>query len=163
MQKKLKVGQKFKARLLEQLHSDTRWLERNNITDYSLLVGIHFVREMARGKGEHEKMKVEERIENEKQRDWERKESEREKEMETTGNRGSHIYRSENYLDASSDSSIFRKVCFRLNAILYILSLPFPLPSTMEESLQQIFQKFIISLSSIFLLNLIFTSGENKN
>ena len=32
----------MKAKLLEQLEADTRWLERNNITDYSLLVGVHF-------------------------------------------------------------------------------------------------------------------------
>eukprot|EP00009_Paramoeba_aestuarina_P010210 CAMPEP_0201530198 /NCGR_PEP_ID=MMETSP0161_2-20130828/43990_1 /ASSEMBLY_ACC=CAM_ASM_000251 /TAXON_ID=180227 /ORGANISM="Neoparamoeba aestuarina, Strain SoJaBio B1-5/56/2" /LENGTH=132 /DNA_ID=CAMNT_0047932427 /DNA_START=200 /DNA_END=594 /DNA_ORIENTATION=- len=42
-QKKIRIGPMLKAKLLEQLEADTRFLERNNITDYSLLVGVNFI------------------------------------------------------------------------------------------------------------------------
>ena len=68
---------------------------------------------MARGKGDEKKERVEEGIE------WEKEEERREREKERDGEgegvaEGGHIFRSENYLDASSDeknSSIFKKVC----------------------------------------------------
>jgi hypothetical protein len=44
----------MKSRLLQQLDADTRWLQMNNITDYSLLIGIHYL-----SLGEKEKEKSE--------------------------------------------------------------------------------------------------------
>lgn len=42
--RKIRIGPERKALLLEQLEKDTKWLERLGVCDYSLLVGIHFVR-----------------------------------------------------------------------------------------------------------------------
>lgn len=39
--RRMKVGLEMKARLLEQIEKDIRFLESQGITDYSLLVGVH--------------------------------------------------------------------------------------------------------------------------
>eukprot|EP01090_Pellita_catalonica_P023191 TRINITY_DN9378_c0_g1_i2.p2 TRINITY_DN9378_c0_g1~~TRINITY_DN9378_c0_g1_i2.p2 ORF type:complete len:294 (+),score=56.67 TRINITY_DN9378_c0_g1_i2:1131-2012(+) len=43
LKRKLHVGAKMKAMVMEQLEKDTRWLANLNICDYSLLVGIHHI------------------------------------------------------------------------------------------------------------------------
>lgn len=41
--RKIWVGPSMKAQLLEQFEIDTIWLEKMNICDYSLLVGLHYI------------------------------------------------------------------------------------------------------------------------
>jgi len=41
--RKIKVGTKLKAMLLEQIESDVKLMEQQSLCDYSLLVGLHFL------------------------------------------------------------------------------------------------------------------------
>jgi len=40
---RVRIGADRRARLLEQIERDCKWMEAHNICDYSLLLGIHFV------------------------------------------------------------------------------------------------------------------------
>uniref|UniRef100_A0A7S4NRJ5 PIPK domain-containing protein n=1 Tax=Paramoeba aestuarina TaxID=180227 RepID=A0A7S4NRJ5_9EUKA len=41
---KIKLGHKRKAKFLEQVEKDCKWMENHNICDYSLLIGFHFLK-----------------------------------------------------------------------------------------------------------------------
>src|ERR1700689_3240282 len=41
--RRIRLGPKMKAKFLEQVENDTKFLERLGICDYSLLVGYHFM------------------------------------------------------------------------------------------------------------------------
>ena len=40
----IRVGSQRKALLMEQIERDCKWMESHNICDYSLLIGIHFLK-----------------------------------------------------------------------------------------------------------------------
>lgn len=40
---RIRLGPRRKAKFMEQIERDCKWLESHNICDYSLLIGIHFL------------------------------------------------------------------------------------------------------------------------
>jgi len=56
--KQIKVGIKLKAQLLEQIETDTQWLESHGICDYSFLIGFCFTDKVQHILGDTKETKV---------------------------------------------------------------------------------------------------------
>lgn len=52
LHRRIYLGHPRKARLLEQVERDCKWLESRNVCDYSLLVGFHFSKKLMSSGGD---------------------------------------------------------------------------------------------------------------